>query len=304
MTDGELTYPDSIEGTKAIPAENSRGARASLGIVLCLMSMSSVQFGAAFSTSVTDVLGTFGTTWLRLCWAAVFLAILVRPPLHRYSASQWLTAVALGSAMAMMTMCFFAAIERIPLGLAVAIDFLGPLAVATFFGGFGWRLVWPVVAGAGVLFLAWDGNGWIGDAAGLLFAFGAAFGWGSYIVLMKRAGETFKGLEGLTVSLIVAAVVALPFGLPNIGGGLTYETFLLTGVLAILVPLLPYALEFIALRRMDHSSFGILMSIEPAIGALAGFAVLGQSLNLIQMVGTGFVVAASAGVTLSSKANH
>ena len=85
MTDGELTYPDSIEGTKASPAENSRSASASLGIVLCLMSMSSVQFGAAFSTSVMDVLGTFGTTWLRLCWAAVFLAIFVRPPLHRYS---------------------------------------------------------------------------------------------------------------------------------------------------------------------------------------------------------------------------
>lgn len=301
MTDHELTYPDSIEGMKAAPAENGRSAKGSVGIVLCLLSMSSVQFGAAFSTSVMDILGAFGTTWLRLCWAAAVLAILVRPPLHRYSASQWLTAVTLGSAMAMMTLCFFAAIERIPLGLAVAIDFLGPLAVATFFGGFGLRLIWPVVAGAGVLLLSRDGSGWVGNVPGVLFAFGAACGWGIYIVLMKRAGETFKGLEGLTVSLIVAAVVALPFGISNIAGTLSYETFLLTGVLAILVPLLPYALEFIALRRMDHSSFGILMSIEPAIGALAGFAVLGQSLNLIQMVGTTFVVAASVGVTMSGK---
>ena len=297
MADAELAHS---ENTNAVPAGSGGRAKVSVGIALCLMSMSSVQFGAAYSSSVMEVLGSFGTTWLRLCWAAVLLAIFVRPPLHRYRVSQWLTAVALGSAMAMMTICFFAAIERIPLGLAVAIDFLGPLAVATVFGGFGWRLVWPVVAGAGVLLLAWDGSGWIGDAAGLLFAFGAALGWGSYIVLMKRAGETFKGLEGLTVSLIVAALVALPFGLPDIGSVLTYRTFFMTGVLAILVPLLPYALEFVALRRMDHSSFGILMSLEPAIGALAGFAVLGQSLNFVQMVGTGFVVAASAGATLSS----
>jgi inner membrane transporter RhtA len=301
MSDPDLTYPASVESKATVPTENSGRAKASVGIILCLMSMSSVQFGAAFSTSVMDILGTFGTTWLRLCWAAVVLAVLVRPPLHRYSASQWLTAITLGSAMAMMTMCFFAAIERIPLGLAVAIDFLGPLAVATFFGGFGWRLAWPIIAGAGVLLLSRDGSGWVGNLPGVLFAFGAACGWGTYIVLMKRAGETFKGLEGLTVSLIVAAVVALPFGISNIEAAFTFEMFFLTGVLAILVPLLPYALEFVALRRMDHSSFGILMSLEPAIGALAGFAVLGQSLNLIQMVGTAFVVAASAGVTMSTR---
>lgn len=301
MADPEVTYPASIERPKAPAAGSGGRAKAPIGVILCLMSMSSVQFGAAFSTSVMDVLGTLGTTWLRLSWAAVVLAILVRPPLHRYSASQWLTAITLGAAMAMMTMCFFAAIERIPLGLAVAIDFLGPLAVATFFGGFGWRLVWPLIAAAGVLLLSRDGSGWIGNVPGLLFAFGAACGWGTYIVLMKRAGETFEGLEGLTVSMIVAAVAALPFGISNIHAALTPEMFLMTGVLAVFVPLLPYALEFVALRRMDHSSFGILMSLEPAIGALAGFTVLGQSLSLLQMLGTGFVVAASVGVTVSAK---
>jgi inner membrane transporter RhtA len=301
MSDPELTYPASLEHSKTAAAEGGRRAKASIGVILCLMSMSSVQFGAAFSTSVMDVLGTLGTTWLRLTWAAVVLAVLVRPPLHRYSASQWLTAITLGSTMAMMTMCFFAAIERIPLGLAVAIDFLGPLAVATFYGGFGWRLIWPFIAGAGVLLLSRDGSGWVGNAPGLLFAFGAACGWGAYIVLMKRAGETFKGLEGLTVSMIVAALVALPFGISNIHVALTPTMFLMTGMLAMLVPLLPYALEFIALRRMDHSSFGILMSIEPAIGAVAGFMVLGQSPSLLQMLGTGCVVAASIGVTISTK---
>nr|WP_327791247.1 EamA family transporter [Rhizobium herbae] len=285
------------------PAEAplSTGTAAALtGGLMCLLSMSSVQFGSAFSAPAIAAYGPFGTTWLRLIWAAALLAIVVRPPILRYSRAQWQTAGLLGASMAGMTLCFFAAIERIPLGLAVAIDFLGPLAVATFAFGLGWRLVWPLIAGGGVLLLAHDGNGWIGDPTGILFAFGAATGWGLYIVLMKKAGNAFEGLQGLSMSLIVAAIVATPFGLMEVSR-MTVEGVAAVAGLALLVPLIPYALEMIALRRMSTSSFGILMSLEPAIGAIAGFLVLSQPMTALQIAGTVLVVAASAGATATGR---
>lgn len=275
-------------------------AAVAAGALMCLLSMSSVQFGSALSASAIAAYGPFGTTWLRLVMAAAILAIVVQPPVFTYSRAQWKSAIVLGAAMAGMTMCFFAAMERIPLGLAVAIDFLGPLTVATFAFGLGWRLVWPLAAGIGVLFLAHDGSGWIGNPAGVLFALGAAAGWGSYIVLMKKTGAVFKGLEGLSMSLIVAAVAATPFGLYETGGAVTFDGILHITGLAILVPLLPYALEMVALRRMTTSAFGILMSLEPAIGALAGFLILSQPMTILQVFGTLLVVVASAGATATA----
>lgn len=275
-------------------------AAALAGGLMCLLSMSSVQFGSALSAPAIAAYGPFGTTWLRLAWAAVLLAIIVRPPVLAYSRAQWQMAGLLGACMAGMTLCFFAAIERIPLGLAVAIDFLGPLAVATFAFGLGWRLVWPLIAGAGVLLLAHDGNGWIGDTTGILYAFGAATGWGLYIILMKKAGNAFEGLQGLSMSLIVAAIVATPFGLVDLPR-MTVEGMVTIAGLALLVPLIPYALEMIALRRMSTSSFGILMSLEPALGAIAGFLVLSQPMTALQIMGTVLVVAASAGATATGR---
>lgn len=299
MTDMETT----AGGEWAAPTKGAgvRG-RVYLAIVFCLLSMSSVQFGAALSKPVMQELGSFGTTWLRLCFAALALTLFVRPPFLSYGKRQWFGAATLGTAMAMMTLCFFAAIERIPLGLAVAIDFLGPLTVATIFGGGRWRLLCPAIAAAGVLCLSWDGSAWVGDMPGVLFALGAAAGWGSYIVLMKQAGQQFTGLEGLSVSLLFAALVATPFGLHQAALGLSPELAVMTGLLALLVPLLPYALEFVALRWMKASAFGILMSLEPAIGAGAGFIVLGQALTPSQMLGVALVIAASAAGTMSSQA--
>ncbi|MDX3928231.1 MAG: EamA family transporter [Shinella sp.] len=271
------------------------------GVLLCLLSMSSVQFGSALSATAIAAYGPFATTFLRLAFAALILAAIVRPPVSSYGRVQWKSAFLLGVAMSGMTLCFFSAIERIPLGLAVAIDFLGPLAVATFTLGGGWRLVWPFAALAGVLLLAHDGEGWTGDPIGILYACGAAVGWGSYIVLMKGSGKLFAGLEGLAMSLIVAAIVAAPFGIFRAGEAMSFDGVAMMVGLAFLVPLLPYALEMIALRRMPMPVFGILMSLEPAMGALAGFLVLGQPMTPLQMVGTGLVVAASAGVTTGGK---
>ena len=164
---------------------------AAAGGLMCVMSMSSIQFGAALSSSAIATFGPVGATWLRLAFAAIILAIAVRPRMSSYSRAQWTSALVLGTTTALMTMSFFSAIERIPLGLAVAIDFLGPLTVATIGYGFGRRLVWPLVAALGVLALAHDGEGWVGDALGVLFAFGAGTGWAIYIVLTKKIGASF-----------------------------------------------------------------------------------------------------------------
>ena len=296
-----------MQDTTIKPALNStpmpvKPAGAAAGAAfLCVLSMSSVQFGAALSAPTMATYGSLSTTWLRLCWAAVVLALLVRPRLFTYSRSHWFAAGALGAAMAGMTLCFFAALQRIPLGLAVAIDFLGPLTVATLAVRRMRALLWPVLAIAGVLLLSRDRAGWIGEPLGVLLAFGAAIGWGSYIVLMKKTGTLFAGLEGLSVSLLAAALVATPFGFAQSGIHIAAGQIAATAGLALLVPLLPHALEMVALRHMPASSFGILMSVEPAIGALAGFVVLHQPMEGVQIAGTLLVVAASVGAVVATR---
>jgi inner membrane transporter RhtA len=151
------------------------------------------------------------------------------------------------------------------------------------------------------LLLARHRGGWIGEPLGVLLALCAAIGWGSYIVLMKKIGTVFAGLEGLSVSLIAAALVATPFGLLDSGAHLATAQIVTTAGLALLVPLLPYALEMIALRHLPAASFGILMSVEPAIGALAGFIVLHQPMSTLQLAGMLLVVAASIGAVASAR---
>lgn len=272
-----------------------------LGTVMCLASMASIQFGSALSEPALSLHGAAGTTWMRLVFAALILLVIVRPRLFAYSARQWAMALMLGATTTIMTTCFFSAMQRIPLGLAVAIDFLGPLTVATLGYGFGWRLVWPLAAGLGVLLLSHDGDGWVGNLPGVLFAFGAATGWGTYIILTKKVGAAFKGMEGLAISLTAAALVATPFGMGPGLSGLTPEGLAMMTGLAILVPLLPYALEMTALRQMPTSTFGILMSLEPAFGALAGFLILSQPMTVLQTSGTALVVLASIGATATGE---
>jgi inner membrane transporter RhtA len=266
---------------------------AAFGPVLAVASMFSVQLGAALSRPAMIEYGTFSTTWLRLCFAALVLAVIVRPPLHKYSRQRWVAATVLGSAMAGMTLCFFEAVQRVPLGLAVAINFLGPLCVATFGVRKIRMLVWPVLATAGVVLLARQDGMWTTSLAALVFPVGSALGWATYILMMKRVGTLFEGLQGLSASLIVAALVTTPFGLAQSGGHLPAGQLIDAAYLAALVPLFPYVLEMIALRRMTTSAFGILMSAEPAIAAAIGFTVLGQPMTLLQSVGTLLVVSAS-----------
>ncbi|NTF40556.1 permease [Rhizobium sp. AC27/96] len=268
------------------------------GVFMCVLSMSSIQFGSALSSPIINAYGPAGATWLRLVFASAALAIIVRPKILSYSRSQWLGVLALGTVSALMTTSFFSAIARIPLGLAVAIEFLGPLLVATLGFGLSRQLLWPIFAAIGVLLLAYDGEEWVGNLPGILFAIGAGAGWACYILLTKRVGNAFQGLEGLSMSLLVAAAVSTPFGFVSAAPHLTGFGLLEIAGLALLVPLLPYVLEMVALRRMPTSSFGILMSLEPAIGAFAGFIILSQPMTPSQMFGTALVVAASIGATI------
>ncbi len=277
----------------------SRPSRAAaVAVVLSLAAMASVQSGVSLSVPVIHEYGVLSTSSLRLCWAAVVLALVVRPPLHRYTRAQWRAALMLGAGMAVMTLTFFLAVERLPQHLAVALEFCGPLAVAVA-GVRGARaLAWPLLAAAGIVLLLWgDAHGASGaDPAGVAFALLAAAGWATYIVMMKRVGTAFGGMQGLSVSLLVAAALALPLGILE-AGTLRFPDgqLLWTAGLAVLVPLVPYMLEITALRRLSAAAFGVLMSLEPAVGALSGWIILGQAMTGAQVLGTFLVVCASVG---------
>ncbi|CAM5765837.1 membrane protein [Labrys miyagiensis] len=274
-------------------------SQSGLAALMAVGSMTSVQFGAALAKPTMDSFGTLATTWGRLAWAAILLVAIVRPDIRRYGRWQILSALALGAVIAGMTLFFFEAITRVPLGLVVAIEFLGPLGVATLGFARSWHMAWLFIAVAGVLCLVVDRTGWSVDPLGLAFAILAGLGWGTYILLMKHIGSAFNGLEGLAISFVSAALVATPFGLYEMGFRLPGEFVLHTSGLAILTPLLPYALEMAALRRLSSATFGILMSAEPGIGALAGFLILGEPLSLQQMLGIALVISASIGAVLS-----
>ena len=265
------------------------------GAGLALGSMFSVQLGAAVAVPAMALHGSVGITALRLICAAAALALLVRPRLRRFDGRQWRAALLLGLAMAGMTMAYFAAVLRIPLGAATTIDFIGPLAVAAL-SLKGWpRLALPALALLGVMAITRSATGWLLDPIGVGFALVSAAGWGSYIVLMRHVGRLFQGQEGLCLSLLAAALASLPFAATIDPAGLAPAQWPVAAGLALLVPLIPYSLEMVALRRVNMGAFSILMSLEPAIGATLGFVVLAQALTLQQGLGVAAVVLASAG---------
>ncbi|MFT0532609.1 EamA family transporter [Castellaniella hirudinis] len=289
-------------GAAAAPRPAGHGRWLAVG--LAVAAMVSVQVGVSLAVPVIADYGPLSTSALRIAWAAVLLCLWVRPPLHRFSASQWRATWVLGAGMAVMSLAFFLALERLPQHLTVALEFCGPLAVATW-GVPGRRaLLWPLLAGLGIVLLVWgDAHAGQGaDPIGIGFALFAAGGWAVYIIMMKRVGQGFPGLQGLAASLLAAAVLSLPFAVAESGTVLfDGRQLALTAGLAVLVPLVPYILEIQALRRLPAAVFGVLMSLEPAIGALAGWRILGQGMGPGQMLGVGLVVAASIGVVRAAR---
>jgi inner membrane transporter RhtA len=269
---------------------------------MALASMTCVQLGLAVSIGLMDQLGVVGVAWLRLAWAGALLLVLVRPRPSAFTRSSLLACVALGVATAATTTLFMAAVERLPLGTASALEFLGPLGVAIARGR-GRARLWALVAAAGVLLLTQPWHG-AADPVGVAFALGAACGWAAYILLTQKVGDELSGLQGLAISMPVAALVATAVAGPTVLAALTPET-VLTGLgLALLLPVIPFALELNALRRLTTAAFGTLMSLEPAIALVVGLLLLGQVPGWVPVAGIGLAVLAGIGAERTGARSH
>jgi len=262
---------------------------------MAVASMSCVQLGLALSVHLFGQLGPLGVAGLRLGWAGVLLVVLVRPRPRDFTRRDLLACCVLGVVTAGLMLLFMLAVARIPLGTASALEFLGPLAVSIYGPG-GGRRHWAGLAAIGVVLLTQPWHGGL-DPAGLAFALGAGTCWAAYILLTQHVGDRVTGLSGLAVSLPVAGVVALLVAAPAALGKVTWSLLAIMLALAALHPVLPFSLEFLALRRLTATAFGTLMSLEPAIALLAGLLVLGQVPGPISAAGVLFVVSAGIGAT-------
>ena len=277
-----------MTGTRAGPA-GTRERAAAVGMVLA--AAASLQVGAAFAVTLFDELGPAGAAFLRLALAAVVLWAIWRPRLS----GDLRLAAAFGVSLGLMNWSIYEAMDRIPLGVAVTIEFAGPLLVAVLGSRRPLDALWIVLAATGIVLLA-DPGGGSTDELGVLFALTAAGCWMAYIHLGKRTGASFPGGTGLALAMAVGALVVLPAGLIQ-GGTALAEPDLLGAalVVALASSVLPYSLELEALRRLPAAVFGVLMSLEPAVAALAGLVVLGQDLGAREILAIGMVVVASAG---------
>lgn len=269
-------------------------------VALVLGGIASVQFGAALATTLFDELGPSGTTLLRLVLTAAILVVVWRPRPWRYTRAELRLAALLGLVLGLMNLTFYLALDRLPLGVAVTIEFIGPLGVAVATSRRRTDLVWAGVAAAGIVLLADLGGGTI-DPLGLVLSLLAGACWAAYILLTQRAGPSFEGGRGLAIAMVVAALVPLVPGVLEGGAALLRPEFLLLALgVAVLSSVIPYSLEFEALRRMPAHVFGVLMSLEPGVAALAGLVLLGQALGMREVVAIALVVAASVAVTRAS----
>lgn len=267
-------------------------------VVLVLGGVTSIQFGAALAATLFDEVGPAGVSALRLAIAAAVLVALSRPRLRAHAGRDLRLVALFGACLGSMNFVFYEALDRVPLGVAVTIEFVGPLGVAVAGSRRPLDVLWVVLAAGGVLLLTQPFSSGGVDPFGALLALVAGGFWAAYIVLAARAGRRFQGGEGLALAMVVAALVPLGPGIAQAGDDLLVPTILALGAaVALLSSVIPYRLETEALRRMPQNVFGVLMSLEPGVAALAGFAVLGQTLDPAQLAAIAMVVVASAGAT-------
>jgi inner membrane transporter RhtA len=268
---------------------------------LVLAGVCSIQVGAAFATTLFDDLGATGTVFLRLLFAAAVLLAVWRPSLRATTPADLRLTVLFGLSLAAMNACFYEAIARIPLGVAVTLEFVGPLGVAVVGSRRPLDLLWAGLAAGGILLLSGGGRGDT-DPVGIGLALLAGVFWACYILLAARAGQAFTGGRGLAIAMAVGALVLAGPGVAAAGSSLLSVELLAAGaVVAMASSVIPYSLETEALRRIPTRVFGVLMSLEPAVAALAGLAVLSQGLGAHEVAAIGLVITASAGVSLADR---
>nr|WP_146341884.1 EamA family transporter [Nesterenkonia sp. NBAIMH1] len=259
-----------------------------------------IQLTSALSVPLIDMVGPAGAAWLRLGMGALLMILLAPPPLRRVRRRDVPVLLGLGLTMGVTTVAFLASLERIPLGTAVAIEFLGPLTVAAVRSGGLKAMVWPVGALVGVLLMTepWDGEA---NVAGIGLALIAGVGWGTYIVLLQKVGDRFTGAGALSIVLPIAAVATSFLGIPQAAGNMDLRVLGIALGLALMAPVIQYILEMAALRRMTATAFGTLMALEPAAALLLGLIILSQVPTAVQCVGIAIVVLTGAAAQRGGK---
>ncbi|MGW5655393.1 EamA family transporter [Streptomyces humi] len=299
-----MTTPSTPQSTSTSvstsAATASPGRLGSLGPVgLVLAGGISVQFGAAIAVTLMPRAGALGVVALRLFAAAVVLLVVCRPRLRGHSRTDWGTVVVFGITMGAMNGLFYEAVDRIPLGTAVTLEVLGPLALSVLASRRLINVLWAGLALGGVFLLGGGGFGGL-DPIGVVLALAAGAMWATYIIFSARTGRRFPQADGLALAMAVAALLFLPLGIADAGTRLLDPTTLALGSsVAILSSVLPYTLELLALRRLPAHTFAVLMSLEPAIAATAGFLILDQALTATEAAAIALVIAASIGAVRS-----
>ncbi|MFM9452889.1 EamA family transporter [Streptomyces europaeiscabiei] len=275
-------------------APRGLGALGPVGMVLA--GGISVQFGGALAVTLMPRAGALGVVTLRLAVAALVMLVLCRPRLRGHSRTDWSTVILFGATMAAMNGLFYQSVARIPLGPAVTLEVLGPLALSVLASRRAVNMVWAGLALCGVFLLGGGGNFGDLDPLGVALALAAGLMWALYIVFSARTGRRFPQADGLALAMAVAAVLFLPLGIVESGTRLLEPTTLALGAaVAVLSSVLPYTLELLALRRLPASTFAVLMSLEPAIAAAAGFLILDQALAATEALAIALVIGASMG---------
>ncbi|WP_396667250.1 EamA family transporter [Microbacterium sp. R86528] len=276
------------------------GRAQTTAIVFVVVGLACQEVGASLAVLLFPEVGPLGMVMLRLVFSAVVLLLIARPKLTGHARADWTAVLWFGVVLAVMNGLFYLALERLPLGVTVTIEVLGPLVLSIVASRRASAWLWALLAFAGVLALG--SGGWDRlDPLGVLFALGAAASWAFYILASAKVGQAFPKLDGLALAMAVGAIIALPFGIVDAGPALMRPELIAMGAaVAMLSSTIPYALELVALRRLPAAVFAILMASSPATATLAGFVLLGQHLTWLELLGIALVVVASIGAVRSS----
>ncbi|RTR28614.1 EamA family transporter [Deinococcus radiophilus] len=271
-------------------------------LLMLLTGMLTIQGGAAIAKGLFPAVGAMGTAGLRVVLAAALLTLLFRPPFHRIVPAHWRLIVPYGLALGLMNLSFYASLERLPLGVAVTIEFTGPLALSLYLSRRPADFLWVLLAAAGIALMAPRGELQGLDPVGMGFALLAGFFWALYILAGSRVSRELSGTISVTAGMWVAAAVTVPFAVLGAGASLLAPNILLAGLgVALLSSAVPYTLEMQAMKFIPPKVFGVLSSLEPALAAIAGLLLLGEQLSPVQWTALVLVMLASVGMTLTNQ---